>query len=62
MNFCTVNTLIDFGFAKNESYEIMHAMKDDYTSAGYRLAVRYLRIPMEFANQWAKDNLGTSLI
>lgn len=48
-NFCTVQTLRDFGYSRYEAYEIMNLMKTDYIKEGYFLSSSSNKIPMAYA-------------
>ena len=60
-NFCTVQTLRDFGYSRYEAYEIMNLMKTDYIKEGYFLSSSSNKIPMAYAELWALRRLATQL-
>lgn len=60
-SFCTVKSLCDFGYSRNQAYEIMNAMKNEYISDGYLLISNVNKIPMTYAEIWANKRLATSL-
>jgi len=60
-NFCTVQTLRDFGYSRYEAYEIMNLMKTDYIKEGYFLSSSSNKIPMAYAELWTVRKLATQL-